>query len=177
MDKLEQKCCICIPLDTGMRVLAALTALQLIGSLVTPFIMEGMTYMLIVPFAICSGLMTIMWLCALCGEDDLQKRHRTMISWIVLMLLAKNVYYLILICNGSLLDIMCTESQVDQINETTGATETITVEDCMYGGRGGLIADLTLNVLFDIYFALAIFKWYMIKKGGDFIRAAVEENS
>ena len=107
--EIEQKCCFCVPIEFGMLALAVLTGMRAIGSLAIPYLYEEFTVVMILPFIICYGLMLIMWIRVLCYEDELKRRHKVMISWIVFVVLAANIYFLIIILNGSLLDAVCSE--------------------------------------------------------------------
>ena len=104
------------------------------------------------------GLMSIMWIITLASPSE-QSRKMAFLGWIVLIVLALHIYYLVIVLNGSMADAMCKEEDV--FNRIEGSTN---LEECKAEKRNWLLADATITWVLDIYFAYAIMKW---SKNGD----------
>ena len=82
------------------------------------------------PFLACSGIMCVVWILALLNPGE-QIRKIAFLSWIVFILLASFIYYLVIILNGSVMDHECTDENVQAVNDVydaLGVSETYTAE-------------------------------------------------
>ena len=104
------------------------------------------------------GLMSIMWIITLASPSE-QSRKMAFLGWIVLIVLALHIYYLVIVLNGSMADAMCKEEDV--FNRIEGSTN---LEECKAEKKNWLLVDATITWVLDIYFAYAIMKW---SKNGD----------
>ena len=101
--------------------------------------------------------MSILWLIAICIPSE-SNRKIASLGWIILCVIIGRGYYLYLMLTDKMLDHVCHEKTVQEINEA-GIAEEITVDECKYGGETSLWFDLIIGWLFDIYFATVIMRW------------------
>ena len=83
----------------------------------------------------------------------------THFAWLILVVIVGRISYLIVILNGSAIEVLCKKAGLDKINEELEISETITVSECKVGGKYGLLTDCFIFWLFEIYWATAIRRW------------------
>ena len=164
----DEKCLFCFPLDCGVLTLGILSVVSTVAFVVTSLVVETKAWDILWPFAVCYGLMSVMWIIALAGQHNKDARALAVLGWVSLVVLVAPVYEICIIANGSLEAHICHESFVEQINETTGATEQITVEDCKFGGMTLVIIDFIVRTILNIYFTTVILRWANIKNDDDY---------
>ena len=156
----EDKCCICFPLECGIMTLAVWSIIMAIAGPLGSYFWEGaMTIMW--PAHVIEGIMAILWIVALAKPSE-ETRKFALLGFIALIVVAAHAYNLYLLLSGKLMDLYCHEETITQVNETivgAGGTETVTVEECMLGGKNGAIGNMIFSFLLCIYFATAINRW------------------
>ena len=163
------KCCCCFPIECGVKTIGVLTILSTITAGVQIYL-EPEWQNLMLPFAIASGLMSLLWIFNWVNDGE-SSRRITFLGFLCLALVFQMGYYAYLIFNGAIMDKICTHENVDEFNhevehavEEAGDTlpddyDGITEKDCKYGGFYGLAADFTIKLLMTIYFTYVISKW------------------
>ena len=167
---MVKTCCICLPLDCGVKTLAVLTIVGTIfAGLVSYF--DNEYWNTFWPMIVASGIMSIVWVVALMSPGFRQCAAH---SWLIFIVIASMGWYTYTIINGKALDYLCNENNLEQFNDEmadvadeTGADlgDQVTEEDCKYGGKTGLIIDNVVGWILNLYFAYVIMKWS--KKYGD----------
>ena len=169
---MGEKCCLCLPIDCGVKTLAVLTILGAVGAIITSYF-DDEYWNVFWPMIGATCIMSIVWIVALMSPGF---RKFAAHSWLVLIVIASMGWYTYTIINGSALDYICSEENLEQFNEDvadiadeTGADlgEPATEEDCKYGGKIGLIVDCSLGWLLNLYFAYVIMQWTQ-KHGDDY---------
>ena len=165
----DQKCCLCLPLECGIKTLAVFTIIGTVlnGVWLGFFEEDGLSFFW--PFLACEAIMSIVWIVALInpGEQG-ETRKFALLTWIVLMLAASFIYYLVIILNGSMVDRYCTQDAVQEINDAyaeMGINETMTVEDCTSSTKTWLWVDFVIKLLFTTYFTYEIKNWSQHEEG------------
>ena len=156
MGDSDRTCCICFPLDCGITTVAIITILSTIVTGITAFTTEGGWALYGVGFAV-SAIMSIVWIYALAAPSE-ESRKIAFLTWIVSIVVVGRIWYTYVILNGSIFDSICHEETIAAINEA-GITETITAEECAWGGKRAVWADHVVGWLFEIYLATAIQRW------------------
>ena len=157
-------CCLCVPLNAGAKILGIFTILFTIALGVFSYFDDAFFH-LMWPIILCYIIMSIIWLGALLSQG-----YRTIVShcWVILMVLSAGIYYLVILINGSALEYLCSEENLQQINQDmadiaaeTGADlgDPVTEEQCKWGGKTGLIIDCAGMWIFNIYYAYVIIQW------------------
>ena len=101
------------------------------------------------PFLLCTGIMSIMFIVAFVSPSE-QTRKFTLLTWIALVMVVSNVYYLFVIFNGTIADLNCTDAMVQEYNNNS--TTTITAEDCRNGVKYYCYFDFAIKLLINLYF-------------------------
>ena len=173
--KLNQTCFVCIPIECGIRLIAVLTILRAISMTISLIIStaEISAQVMFWPFIAVYSILSVLFVIALICSTEFN-RKMLLIAWLVLEVLCANLYYFILIKNGTLMNALCRETLLNQINEITGQDEQITTEDCMTGGKIMIITDLAITWICDVYFFVVLFRWHMIKNGEEYVRSRAE---
>ena len=157
MGEENPKCLFCFPLECGVMTITVLCWLFALDT--TAWIQLGWIeggYALHGVGIACYVLMGSIFIYAWIAKTE-QARKAALISWIALCVVIARCWYLYNMVNGKYSEGMCTQENIDTINEA-GITETFTVEDCnMYGKTQYL--DLLLGWAFDIYFATVLSRW------------------
>ena len=99
--------------------------------------------------------MSFVWICALLNDSE-SGRKFALISWIVLIVGAARIYYLTVILNGSALDHFC--DTVETVQDAAGEL-VVSRDDCLMGGKNGMLFDCIFGWLFDIYWGFVIMRW------------------
>ena len=103
----DETCCFCIPLETGVKVIAALVFIATIGSVVDIFYYDNLKVYL--PFAIICGLQFCFFIGALMN-DSVMNRHILCASYLLLTLIAGRCMLWHVIYDGDAFDSkMCGE--------------------------------------------------------------------
>ena len=164
MGDSDEKCCLCFPLECGVKALAVLTIFGTIFTAYTAYVIEGgwASYGVIVA---CSAVMSLVFIFALASPSE-QSRKIAFLTWIIAIVVVMRVWYTYVLLNGSVWDIMCHQETVDAINEA-GITEQITTEECEMGGKTYFWTDHIVGWILEIYFATVIKRWSQNDEGYD----------
>ena len=162
---MGENCCLCFPIDCGVKTLGVLTMLGTIG-------LSFQTYAnpdyknIFLPFAVLSGIMSLIWIFTFMSPSESSKKA-AFLGYLVLMLVGCMGYQGYLLMNGTLVDFSCNDHTIEHLNEagqeiaqeTGEQIDTVTEEDCKLFGKKGLIADFCIKLLLTIYFTYVIMKW------------------
>ena len=171
---MGETCCLCFPLDCGVKTLAVLTILNAVGlgiySYFDPAYWEAFW-----PALGATWIMSIVWIAAIMSPGFGKFAAH---AWLVLVVIIANGWYTYCIINGSAIDYVCSDDNISEFNDDmaeiedeTGADtgEPLTEQDCRMGGKTGLIIDCSLKWLINLYFAYVIMQWSQ-KHGDDYHR-------
>ena len=163
MGEEDKKCLFCFPLECGVLTLAILTFLSTIWLAVVAFWGDENGLALYgVSFA-CCAVMSIAFIYGYASPSE-DSRKIVFITYIVTIVLGARIWYTYNILNGKVYEAVCHEETLEQIN-AAGITETITAEDCAWGGKRVIWADHLISWAIDIYFATAIQRWSQNEDG------------
>ena len=122
----EKKCCICFPLECGIKVLAVLTFLGTATLVFESYMNDGMFSLYWPQIATC-GAMFLCWIYTF-ALPTAQNRRMAHLAWIVLVVIVGRISYLAIILNGSATDFYCEEHDIEKYNEVLNRQEIITIE-------------------------------------------------
>ena len=71
-----------------------------------------------------------------------------LLAWLILIVGAARIYYLVIILNGTAPDKFCEDQTL------------FDVDKCKADGKTSMLIDCTIGWLFEIYFALVIMSWW-----------------
>ena len=165
-------CCLCFPLECGVKFLAFLNVLgTILLALACGFdeSYAAVFWPLLIPY----GLMSVTWVYTFASPSE-SSRHAAMMAYLIFPLFLATGYYAYCIWNGTALDYVCSEKNIEQANadiqqaeEGTGQEigDPVTEKDCRYGGKTGLIVDIVLKALLELYFFSVVARWSRHKDG------------
>merc|ERR1712228_535904 len=149
----DEKCCGCIPLETGIKTIAVFTILGTIVFLIQCIQIEDL-WALWSPMIAACGVMSLVWVGVLMNPIE-SSRKLAFLAYIILIVGVTQIYYLTIILNGSAVDHVC--EAVEEYQDEIG--EYVTTEDCRLGGKNGMLVDCALGWIISIYWAYVILQW------------------
>ena len=164
---MGESCCLCIPLDIGVKLLAITTILSTMALGWITYLNREEFLDVFLPFAVLGGIMSAIWLYTLTNPNESSKKF-AFFGYLLLVLVFETLQYGWVFYNGRLLDWMCSPEAIDEMNtrgyelQQEGYIEggpPMTEEKCMYGGKEGIMFDFTAKVVFNVYFTYVIMKW------------------
>ena len=100
----QPNCCICIPLETGVKIIAALALINTIGSVVDIYYYEDSnTLKMFLPFALIWGLQFCFFMVTLM-QDSVMNRHILCASYLLLVIVATRSLLFHFIYEGEMFD-------------------------------------------------------------------------
>ena len=105
---MEEYCCICFPIDSGIKVLAALSIIASIYSIFMSLYVQGI-WEIYWPMIVPTVIMGLVWVIALVNKDS---RNFAAISFILLLCCLERFGYVWRIADGSIMETICTEQTV-----------------------------------------------------------------
>ena len=161
----KENCCLCFPIDCGIKTLAVYTILGVIGFCISSYLIEG-SLAVYWPIVAAYGAMALVWVYNLLADSE-SSRKFSLLAWIALVCVVGRCWYLYVILNGSALDLVCTTETIEQAQTAADGSGlepiTITEENCKYGGKTGMLIDCVVGWLIEIYWATAIMRWSKLK--------------
>ena len=163
---MGETCCLCFPLNCGVTTLAVLNILGTLS--MAGYCYTDATYCnLFWPLFAAGAVMSVIWLYALCAPSESSKKT-AFLGFFVTQLIFSIGYYAFLIITGKATDYVCNadnlghmNEDIEQIEDQTGEDlgGAVTLEDCKWGGKYGLITDCTIKFLLTAYFTHVIMRW------------------
>ena len=169
---MGEKCCLCFPLDCGVKTLCVLTVLATVAlSAQTVQLPEYKEIFL--PFAVSMGILSLVWIMAWVSPTESAK-NMLFLAYLVCGLVFNMGYQAYLTLNGQLADYQCRPEALSEYND--GVTEleqetdidlggTVTRSECLEQTGAWLWGDLAIKVLGTIYFSYVIMKWSKTSDG------------
>ena len=111
---MSEKCCCCIPIECGIQTLAILTW---IGTGLLAFDSWHIRGAIDIywPSLACCGFMSLFWLYPLCSPSE-ASRKQTLLVWLIFVVILGRISYLVIILNGSALELWCTGNNLEVLN-------------------------------------------------------------
>ena len=153
----EEKCCCCIPIEIGAKLLGGFCILATAMCVLT-FWFSKEFYELFWPIIIFYGLMSSMWIYAF-ADPSYKSREIAFWTFVVLIWTGVAVYETYLLCAGKLGDYLCSPETVEQLGEALDQTTPYTAEQCKADMKIKLIIDVATTWISNTYFAWVIWRW------------------
>ena len=163
------KCCCCIPIEIGVKLIGILTILSTIGQGIWLYTKpEWQSTML--PYVIGGAIMSLIWILAFVSDGE-GTRKIAFLAYLCICLVGSMGLYAYQIYTGAITEKICTRENIDEMNheiehavEDSGETlpddyTGIDDENCTWGGKYYLMGDFALKLLLVIYFTYVISKW------------------
>ena len=114
---MGEKCCLCIPLDCGVKLLAIISILGTMSLGVTSYMNRERESNLAIflPFTIISAIMSLIWICALVSPSESTKKM-AFLGYVSLILVGSSGYYAYLIWSGKTLAWLCSADSIGHMN-------------------------------------------------------------
>ena len=172
---MGENCCLCFPLECGVKVIAFFSILGTIGVGVQSY--TDPTYWNIFwPIVCIMALMSVMWIYAMVNSNE-GSRKAAFFVYFFGVFIAASAYYGYAILNGKAVNWYCNAERVDQMNsdiqefeDGTGTTvrDSYTVESCTADFKSWFWVDFAFKVLIQGYFSHVIARWS--KNENEFIK-------
>ena len=114
---MGESCCLCIPLDIGVKLLAITTILSTMGLGWITYLNREEFLDVFLPFAVLGGIMSAIWLYTLTNPNESSKKL-AFFGYLLLVLVFETLQYGWVFYNGRLLDWMCSPEAIDNMNTT-----------------------------------------------------------
>ena len=155
---MPANCCLCFPLECGMKTLAALTIIGALSGGINCFMNEGYCKVLW-PILAAEGIMSILWIVALVSPSE-RTRHATFLGWIVLMIGVIHIYWMVIIFTGSLTGLYCEGGNIEFWQKIFGGDDPDWgVDECKRLTKIGSLVDWGFSFLLCLYWHAAILRW------------------
>ena len=112
---MGESCCLCIPLDIGVKLLAVTTILSTMGLGWITYLNREEFLDVFLPFAVLGGIMSAIWLYTLTNPNESSKKL-AFFGYLLLILVFETLQYGWVFYNGRLLDWMCSPEAIDEMN-------------------------------------------------------------
>ena len=145
-----QKCCICLPIDIGMKMLAGLIMLSTTISVINATFIEEDGWSFYWHLLSIQLIVTIFWIIALV-KPSLETKKAIFWAYLVLITLGANIIYSYLILSGKLASHLC-NTQVEHESVDSMA-------NCERISQDMLLIDCMLSWVVNPYFSWVIWKW------------------
>ena len=163
---MGETCCLCFPLECGVKTLAFFTILGAVLSGVNIYFDPVWAKAFAIEIGI-TVIMAVAFLYTLLVPSEESRKFATMI-WFGAVLIAGSVVYAYHILNGDAARYMCTPDKLAKMNEeiawledefTTDLGGQQTEAECMASQTTSLWVDFTIRVLFNLYFCHVLGRW------------------
>ena len=152
------KCCYCIPIDIGIKILAVLTILDAIS--LSIFCFKGVQILKVfLPPAIFGLIMSLVWVFQF-FHDRLWTRKLSFWAYLVLKFVFQLIWYTAVLFNGYFTALLCNDEYLELFNK--GKEPDISIEDCNKLYTLLLILDRGIALIITGYFVTQIWKWSKI---------------
>ena len=169
---MGEKCCLCFPLDCGVKTLAVLTVLGSIG-LGVQIWAQAEWREIFLPHFVATTILALVWIMAWVSPTESAK-NMLFLAYVVCNLVFNEGYKAYNLLNGKLEAYNCRPEQLSQWNQDVTDIEaetdidlggTLTYDECVEKSTPWLWADFAVGLLFSIYFTFVIMKWSKTSDG------------
>ena len=163
---MGEKCCLCFPLDCGVKFLCVVTVLSAIGFGYQSYISEGFRE-LFLPYFVSSAILGLVWVMAWVSPTESAK-NMLFLVFVTCALVFNYGYYAYLIMTGKIEEYNCRPENLAQMNQDISDVEeqtdidlggTMTREQCIENSTKWFWGDFATGLLLTIYFTYVIMKW------------------
>ena len=149
----KETCCFLMPLDLGVKLLAAWGVFASIYGILMSFYLDGV-WSIYWPMILPTITMGLIWILAIFRKES---KNFAALSFIVLLCCLERFGYVWRIADGTIMETICTEKTLPISDGHEALSETT----CKYGGFSGLVVDCIFGWALNIYFATVICRWAM----------------
>ena len=163
---MGENCCLCFPIECGVKFLGFLVILGAIGGGANAIIDENYLK-LFWPELTITVLMALTFIYSFVASNEESRKH-TLFVWVFAVVIAGSLIYGWHILGGGYAEFACTPEKLqernDGIAELEDATDfdfggQITYEECVSESRSWLYADWVWRLLVNCYFASVLRRW------------------
>ena len=115
---MGEKCCLCLPLDCGVKVLGILCIMGTLGMGATCYMNKDReeNLKIFVPFLVCSAILSLLFILSFISPSESSKKT-VFLGYVVLSLVISTGYYAFMIYNGTMLNWLCSADSIGHMNE------------------------------------------------------------
>ena len=163
---MKQTCCICFPLDCGVKVVCCWTILVSIGSFIQCSV-EPEYIGIFMPYAISSAILSIVWIKAWVFPTN-SGRQAVLVTFIACSLLFNQGYHAYQLIRGQLQEYQCRPEELRHLNHDISEIkretsldlgQVISTEECVARISPWLWADFAFWLVFSLYFTFVLMRW------------------
>ena len=163
---MSDKCCLCFPLECGVKFLAFLITLDA-GVMGGWLIAKPENFSPFWPYLAATGAMALIFFYSLIMKTE-QSRKFTFFAWVVLIVVFLEVFYAYQIYNGIMSSMTCSNEHLAQRNNAIAEIEqetgvdlggAVTYDQCVSENKKYLWCDWTFWLITTIYLATVLRRW------------------
>ena len=163
---MGENCCLCFPLECGVKTLAFFVILQ---AIITGgwFVANPDDVKTLWPYLAVTVGMALSFLYTLIMKSE-ESRKFTLLAWIVLVVVIETGLYVLQIVGGDIAALQCTDEKLQERNDGIAELEretgvdlggAITYDQCVSQTNTWLWIDWTIKLLINLYFASVLRRW------------------
>ena len=163
---MGENCCLCFPLECGVKFLGFLVILGAIGAGANAMFDEA--YLKIFwPELTVQVLMALTFIYTFVAGSEESRKH-TLFVWVFAVVIASSLLYGYHIVAGGFAEFACTDEKLQERNEGIAELEqatgvdlggAVTYDQCVAESRSWLYGDWVFRLLVNCYFASVLRRW------------------
>ena len=163
---MGETCCLCFPLECGVKFLGVLMILTAIG-MGASSVVDPPYFKLFWPETIICVITALTFIYNFVADSESSRKH-TLFVWVFAIVVAGSLLYLWHIIGGGYAEMACSEEKLEERNSGIAELEqvtgtdlggSITHDECIAESRTWLYADWVCKFLWNCYLASVLRRW------------------